>query len=155
MPLTLHSPAVEEGGSLPRKYSCDGDDVSPPLSWTEAPDETESLVLIMDDPDAPAGTWVHWVVYDIPPTAEGFDEDVPPRTVLSAGGTHGENSWGTLGYGGPCPPDGTHRYVFKLYALDASLGLDPGAAKRTVLASMEDHVLEEARLVGEYTREDG
>lgn len=152
MALELRSEAFDEGGEIPDEYTCDGEDVSPPLTWSGAPGETETFALIMDDPDAPAGTFVHWVAYDLPASATELPRSVPPETVLPPGGVHGENSWRRLGYGGPCPPDGTHRYVFKLYALDASLGLDPGAAKRTVLQAMEDHVLEEARLVGEYTR---
>ncbi len=151
MDFDLRSSAFDDGDPIPRTFSCDGDDVSPALAWSGAPDGVESFVLIMDDPDAPAGTWVHWVVYDIPAGVRELDEDVPPRTVLPGGGTHGENSWGKLGYGGPCPPSGTHRYVFKLYALDARLGLDPGARKRRVLETMEGHVLDETRLVGEYT----
>lgn len=152
MALKLRSEAFDEGGEIPGEFTCDGEDVSPPLTWSGVPDETESFVLIMDDPDAPAGTFVHWVAYDLPASATELPRSVPSETVLPPGGVHGENSWRRLGYGGPCPPDGTHRYVFKLYALEVSLGLDPGASKREVLEALEGHVLEEARLVGEYTR---
>ena len=152
MTLAIRSDAFDEGGAIPTPYSCDGDDVSPPLSWSGVPEGTETFALIMDDPDAPGGTFVHWVAYDLPASVTGLSRDVPPQTVLPPGGVHGENSWGRLGYGGPCPPDGTHRYVFKLYALDGSLGLGSGATKREVLDAMEGRVLEEARLVGEYTR---
>lgn len=151
MGLTLRSTAFDDGESIPIEHSCDGDDVSPPLAWEGAPEGTEGFVLIVDDPDAPMGAWVHWVVYDLPPGTRELGEAVPPRTILAAGGTHGENSWGKIGYGGPCPPGGTHRYVFKLYALDARLGLDPGSGKRAVVRAMEDHVLEEARLTGTFS----
>lgn len=152
MSFELTSPAFDEGGTIPSRFTCDGDDVSPALAWAAPPDGTEGFAVIMDDPDAPAGTWVHWVVYDLPPSLSSLEEDVPPRTILQGGGTHGENSWGRVGYGGPCPPDGTHTYVFKLYALDARLGLDPGADKARLLDAMEGHVLAEARLTADYAR---
>lgn len=151
MTLTLRSSAFDEGEAIPEEHACDGSDTSPPLAWEGAPDGTESFVLIMDDPDAPMGTWVHWVLYDLPAGTRSLGEDVPARTILEAGGTHGENSWGKIGYGGPCPPSGTHRYVFKLYALNGPLGLDPGADKREVERAMEGRILEEARLTGTYT----
>lgn len=154
MALELRSPAFDHGETIPVEHTCDGEDVSPVLEWSGTPEETERFVLIMDDPDAPVGTFVHWVAYDIPASTDRLPRSVPAETVIPAGGTHGENSWNRLGYGGPCPPDGTHRYFFKLYALDASLGLDPGATKKAVLDAMEGHVLEEARLMGEYTRQE-
>lgn len=150
--LELRSEAFDDGSEIPAEYTCDGENVSPALAWSGAPDATESFVLIMDDPDAPGGTFVHWIAYDLPASTTELSRDVPPETVLPPGGVHGENSWGRLGYGGPCPPDGTHRYVFKLYALDTSLRLAPGAGKRAVLDAMEGHVVADARLVGEYTR---
>lgn len=152
MALELRSPAFDDGDEVPVEYTCDGDDVSPALEWSGEPEGTETFALIMDDPDAPVGTFVHWVAYDIPASASGLPRSAPAETVLPTGGTHGANSWDRLGYGGPCPPDGTHRYFFKLYALDASLGLDPGATKKAVLDAMDGHVLEESRLMGKYTR---
>lgn len=152
MALEIRSPAFGSEDEIPTVHTCDGDDRSPPLEWDGAPDGTESFALIVDDPDAPAGTFVHWVVYDVPASVAGLPAGVGPDTVLSDGGVHGENSWGRLGYGGPCPPDGEHRYFFKLRALDRPLGLRPGATKREVLEAMEGHVLDEARLVGRYER---
>lgn len=152
MALEIRSPAFGSGDEIPTVHTCDGEDRSPPLEWDGAPDGTESFVLIVDDPDAPGGTFVHWVVYDLPASAAGLSAGVGPDTVLPDGGVHGENSWGRLGYGGPCPPDGEHRYFFKLRALDGPLGLRPGATKREVLEAMEGHVLDEARLVGRYER---
>jgi len=143
--MEISSPAFEHQTLIPEKHSCDGDDVSPQLDIANLPEDTVSLVLIMDDPDAPVGTWDHWVAYDIAPTdsvAEGDHE-------IGVGGT---NSWGTTGYGGPCPPSGTHRYIFKLYALDVELGLAEGATKDDVTAAMEGHVLADAALVGTFTR---
>ncbi len=143
--MRLTSPAFEHEGDIPVRYTCDGDDVSPALNIDDTPTDTVSMALLMDDPDAPAGTWDHWVVYDISPTAE------IPEGVGSLG-TAGNNSWGRSGYGGPCPPSGTHRYVFTLYALDARLDLSTGADKAAVLDALADHVLAEAVLMGRYRR---
>lgn len=153
MGLELRSEAFDDGDVIPLRYTCDGEDVSPALKWSGAPDGVEAFALVMDDPDAPTGTFVHWVAYDIPASTTALPEEIPDQTVLPPGGIHGENSWHRLGYGGPCPPDGRHRYFFKLYALDTSLGLDPGATKRELLDAMDGHVLSEARLLGEYERE--
>ena len=152
MVFELTSSAFAAGESIPREYTCDGDDISPPLEWTDPPPGTQSLALIGDDPDAPVGTWVHWVLYDLPAETRGLPEDVPSDADLPGGGRSGENSWRRLGYGGPCPPGGTHRYFFKLYALDTVLGLDAGAGKKQVLTAMEGHVLAEAELMGTYSR---
>ncbi len=143
--MLLRSPAFANEGRIPARYTCDGEDVSPPLEIVGIPAGTETLVLIMDDPDAPMGTWDHWVAYDIPPTEE------IPEGVADLG-TPGLNSWGRLGYGGPCPPSGTHRYVFHVFAIDGSLGLPPGADKATVLGAIANRVLDEAFLVGLYSR---
>lgn len=143
--MQLTSPAFEEGGSIPTRYTCDGEDVSPPLDLAGLPEGVESLLLVMDDPDAPSGTWDHWVAYDIAPVAsipEGAD-------VL---GVAGRNSWGRLGYGGPCPPSGTHRYVFVVHALSGVLDLGEGATKAEVLAAAEPLRLASARLIGTYAR---
>ncbi len=150
--MNLQSPAFEPEDLIPARYSCDGEDISPELNWSGAPPETASFVLIADDPDAPAGTWVHWVLYDLPPSLSGLPEAVPAVESLDGGGTHGENSWRRLGYGGPCPPGGTHRYFFKLYALDSVLGLPPGATKAEVLQAIEGRVLGQTELMGRYSR---
>jgi hypothetical protein len=150
--LTLTSSAFSSSDLIPQKYSCDGDDVSPPLAWGDVPQNAASLVLIVDDPDAPAGTWVHWVLFNIPAEMRALQEDVPAQAELPDGSTHGANSWKRTGYGGPCPPGGTHRYFFKLYALDSKLNLEPGATKQDVLDAMEGHVLAQAELMGTFSR---
>lgn len=143
--MQLTSSTFEQGASIPQRYTCDGADVSPALTITDVPAGTVTLVVVMDDPDAPSGTWDHWVAYDIPAITE-IAEDV------GALGTSGRNSWGSTGYGGPCPPSGTHRYIFTVYAVDADLGLGSGATKEEVLGAISGHVLAEAALMGTYTR---
>ena len=143
--MHLTSSAFEDGDSIPERYTCDGLDVSPPLTIEDVPADTAALVLVMDDPDAPSGVWDHWIAYDIP-VATGIEE-----AAVSLG-TTGRNSWGRMAYGGPCPPGGTHRYVFTLYALDTRLELGSGADKASVIAATADHVLAEAKLVGRYSR---
>jgi len=150
--MKLTSPAFEENGMIPVKYTCDGPDVSPPLKWGAIPSGTKSLALICDDPDAPAGTWVHWVYYDIPATKEGLPENVMPDEHPSPGGTHGTNDFRRIGYGGPCPPGGTHRYYFKLYALNIMMNLSPGITKKELLKAMENHIIGRAQLMGRYRR---
>jgi len=152
MEIKVKSEAFEEGGMIPKKYTCDGEDTSPPLSWTGVPEGTEALALICDDPDAPVGTWVHWVIFNIPPDTTGLSENIPPERVLESGARQGRNDFGNIGYGGPCPPRGTHRYYFKLYALDKKVDLEPGATKDELLKAMEGHILAEGRLMGRYKR---
>jgi Raf kinase inhibitor-like YbhB/YbcL family protein len=152
MDFDLTSSAFEHEGTIPTKYSCDGQDISPPLSWSDPPEGTESFVLIADDPDAPAGTWVHWVLYNIPTDARELPEALPAQDTLADGSLHGRNSWGRNDYGGPCPPSGTHRYLFKLYALDTTLELEPGAKKTKVLNAMEGHILAQTELMGTFSR---
>lgn len=152
MAFELRSPAFQDGGLIPRTFTCDGEDVSPRLEWRDPPAGVQSFALIMDDPDAPVGTWVHWVVYDLPSELRELPERVPPGESLPVGGLHGRNSWGRLAYGGPCPPGGTHRYVFRLYALDSVLKLAPGASKDDVLRAIQGKTLGEATLVGRYGR---
>jgi Raf kinase inhibitor-like YbhB/YbcL family protein len=152
MELQLTSPAFEEGGLIPQKFSCDGQDVSPPLYWKGVPDGTRSLALICDDPDAPVGTWVHWVLFNLPAETTSLPEAVPENETLENGARHGLNSWRRPGYGGPCPPGGTHRYFFKLYALDTNLDLSAGTGKEDLLKEMEGHILAEVRLMGRYKR---
>lgn len=150
--MQITSPEFEHGQPIPPGSSCDGEDRSPALAWTDPPEGTKSFVLIMDDPDAPVGTWDHWLLYDIPATSRGLPAGVPAAERLPEGGTHGENSWGRNDYGGPCPPGGTHRYFFKLYALDAVLELPPGTGKKALQKAMAGRVLAEAELMGTYRR---
>lgn len=152
MKITITSTAFELMGWIPSQYTCDGADVSPPLAWEGVPPEAQSLVLICDDPDAPSGDWVHWVCYDIPPEAPGLVEDIPHGKTLPCGGTQGTTDFGAIGYGGPCPPSGTHRYSFKVYALDTVLGLPDGQTKKQIEEAMLGHVLASDELVGVYTR---
>jgi Raf kinase inhibitor-like YbhB/YbcL family protein len=151
--FALGSEAFAPQAMIPPRYTCDGLGISPPLQWEHAPSGTASLALIVDDPDAPAGTWVHWVIYDLPPEPHELTESSSADAELPSGARHGKNSWGRLGYGGPCPPSGTHRYVFKLYALDTVLGLAAGATKEQLLQAMEGHILGQAELVGVYKRQ--
>lgn len=143
--MTLSSPVFVEQGAIPPEYTCDGADVSPPLHLEAIPVTTVSLALIVDDPDAPSGTWVHWVAYDIGPVAE-IARAADPL------GTTGSNSWGEVGYRGPCPPSGAHHYVFHAFALDTELGLTPGASKQDVIDAMDGHVIGSAELTGIYGR---
>jgi len=153
MAFQLTSSAFGAGQAIPAKYTCTGQDVSPPLSWTDPPPGTQSLALIMDDPDAPAGVWVHWVIYNLPVTSRGLPEAVPARQPeLPDGSRQGVNSWNRSGYGGPCPPSGTHRYVFKLYALDTVLSLPAVASKAQLLNAMQGHILAQAELMGTYAK---
>ena len=150
--MEIKSSAFSEGGMIPYQYTCDGKDISPPLAWQGVPDGAHSLALICDDPDAPVGTWVHWVYYDIPADKTGLSENVNTRENPPDGGTQGRNNFRKTGYGGPCPPGGTHRYFFKLYALDTILNLPPGATKKELLQKMEGHVISKAQLMGKYKR---
>ncbi|NEO84373.1 MAG: YbhB/YbcL family Raf kinase inhibitor-like protein [Spirulina sp. SIO3F2] len=145
--LRLRSDAFEQNGEIPKQYTCDGADISPPLHWGKPPNNTQSYVLIVDDPDAPLKTWVHWVVYNLPETQNAL----PEKDVLSDA-TQGINDFKTVAYGGPCPPKGEHRYFFKLYALDTVLDLPPEAKKADVEKAMQGHVLATGELVGRYTR---
>jgi Raf kinase inhibitor-like YbhB/YbcL family protein len=152
MAFQLTSSAFGQGAPIPRQYTCDGKDTSPPLQWSEPPAGTRSFALICDDPDAPAGTWVHWVLYNMPSATRSLPEAVPARAELTDGSRHGQNSWRRLDYGGPCPPSGTHRYFFKLYALDKVLDIKSGANKQQLLKAMEGHTLGQAELMGMYSR---
>jgi hypothetical protein len=143
--MQLKSPAFEHEGNIPSKYTCDGSNVSPPLEITGVPGETRSLVLLVEDPDAPGGTFIHWVVYDIPTGTGKIHENTEPGTV-------GTNDFGKPSYGGPCPPSGTHRYFFRLYALDRELGLGHGESKKMVAREMKDHIIAETEFMGLYAR---
>ncbi|MCZ7566953.1 MAG: YbhB/YbcL family Raf kinase inhibitor-like protein [Burkholderiales bacterium] len=154
MTLALSSPAFAHGGEIPRKHTCEGQDVSPPLAWASVPASAKSLVLIVDDPDAPdpaapKTTWVHWVLYDVPPAATGLAEGV---RRLPMGTREGVNDWKRTGYGGPCPPIGRHRYCHKLYALDAALGDLGQPSKAQLEAAMKGHVLAQTELIGTYQK---
>ena len=150
--FTLRSPVFAQGQPIPQRYTCDGEDVSPPLAWEGAP-QAASYVLIMDDPDAPIGTFTHWILYNIPGQVTSLPEGLTKEGRLSQGMLQGRNDFGRLGYGGPCPPRGpAHRYYFRLYALDAPLDLPPGANKAQVLKAMEGHILAWAELMGTYRR---
>ncbi len=152
MSFTLSTQSFAPGGEIPRKYTCEGDDLSPELSWSEPPKGTQSFALIADDPDAPSGTFTHWVLYDVPAEMRQLAEGAS-RGQLPAGASQGRNGFGKTGYGGPCPPPGKpHRYFFKLYALDANLGLKPGASKQQLEQAMKGHVLAQSEVVGTFKR---
>ena len=156
MGLAVTSPAFAPGGDIPALFTCEGSDISPPLEWTGVPDGTKGLVLIVDDPDAPDPkapkmTWVHWVLYNLPPSAAGLPEGVSPKD-LPAGTREGTNDWKRTGYGGPCPPIGRHRYFHKLYALDVELPDLGTPTKAEVEAAMKGHILAHAELMGTYQK---
>jgi len=152
--IDLTSTAFAQGQAIPAKYTCVGDaasslkDVSPPLTWGEPPADTQSFALIMDDPDAPNGTWDHWILFNIPASTRELPESMP----VNSGFPGGNNSWGRTGYGGPCPPSGTHRYFFRLYALDEMLAISPGATKGELEKAMVGHILAQGELMGTFTK---
>ncbi|MBI5962875.1 MAG: YbhB/YbcL family Raf kinase inhibitor-like protein [Chloroflexi bacterium] len=151
MAFEISSPAFKSGEAIPSDFSCDGRDISPALTWTDPPAGTQSFALIMDDPDAPMGTWVHWVLYNIPASTHDLKEGTPPIPQLSDGSLQGKTSSGSNGYHGPCPPSGTHRYFFKLYALDTMLSLSTNPDKEELLGAMEGHILANAELMGTFS----
>ena len=153
MSLSISSSAFNEGDRIPDKYTCEGEDISPQLIWSDTPEGTKSFTLICDDPDAPMGTWDHWLIYNIPADSEGLSEAVPTDESLTDGSKQGLNSWEKKSYGGPCPPPGDpHRYFFKLYALDTMLTLTGDADKSTLENAMQEHILAEAQLMGTFSR---
>ncbi len=152
MSIKITSTAFNNGDFIPAKYTCDGADISPHLTWDGIPEGTKTLSLIVDDPDAPGHTFVHWVVYNIPAHIKELPEGVTPTRNIPEDVLMGTNDYGRIGYGGPCPPPGTHRYFFKLYALNSALHLDAGATKGQVLKAMEKHMLGQAELMGKYSR---
>ena len=153
MAFELTSSAFKSGDPIPRRYTYEGEDLSPPLHWSVPPAATKSLVIIADDPDAPVGTWVHWVIYDLPLDLRGLTEAVPPKDRLPNGALQGLNDFKRVGYGGPCPPPGKpHRYYFTLFALDVTLNLKPRATKAQVLDASKGHVLAQAQLMGRFGR---
>jgi len=151
--LQIISPAFAAGQPIPDNYTCAGLNVSPPLTWTNPPAGAKSSALIADDPDAPGGTWVHWVIYNLPPATAGLSEGVPKSPELANGAKQGVNDYQRTGYGGPCPPPGKpHRYFFKLYALDLPPDLKSGLTKKDLVAAMDGHILAEGQLMGTYQR---
>ena len=153
MTFAISSTSFANGGEIPKRFTCDGADVSPELSWTQPPAGAQTFALIADDPDAPVGTWTHWVAFDLPPTSTGLPENVPTIDQLPNGGYQGRNDFRKIGYGGPCPPAGkSHRYFFKLYALDRQLKLKPGASKQELEQAMRGHILGQSEWVGRYRR---
>ena len=151
--MKISSDAFAANEAIPRKFTCDGPDASPQLAWSEPPAKTQSFALVMDDPDAPVGTWVHWVLYDLPGETRTLAEGVGKQEQLPSGARQGRNDFGKIGYGGPCPPPGNpHRYFFKLYALDGKLNLRAGATKTEVESAMKGKILAHAELVGRYGR---
>jgi len=153
MSLTLSSPAFSNGSPIAARFTCDGADLSPVLTWAGVPDRTQSLALIVDDPDAPMGTWTHWLLWNIPARATLLSEDIPKVETLDNGARQGINDFQRIGYGGPCPPPGKpHRYFFKLSALDARLDLKPGATKSALELAIKPHILAQSQIRGTYGR---
>ncbi|MBM4240330.1 MAG: YbhB/YbcL family Raf kinase inhibitor-like protein [Euryarchaeota archaeon] len=146
----ISSSAFSEGGMIPQKYTTNGEDVSPPLSWSSAPSGAQSFAIICEDPDSPAGNFTHWVIFDIPSNVKELAEGIGDQRTLENGAKQGINDFGSIGYMGPAPPSGTHRFYFKIYALDTKLNLEAGATKDQVLKAMEGHILAETQLMGKY-----
>lgn len=151
--LRVTTTAFQPGGAIPKKFTCDGPDVSPPLAWPDLPAGTQSIALIMQDPDAPMGNWVHWVLYDLPASARELPENVAKQEQLLNGARQGRNDFRKIGYGGPCPPAGpAHRYFIEVFALDAKTNLQPGATKAELEKAMQGHILAQGELMGRYQR---
>ena len=153
MVLSVTSPAFEEGQAIPDNYTCEGQNISPPIYWSQVPAGTESLALILEDPNAPSGTFTHWVIFNIPADSTSLPEAVPTQETLASGAVQGNNSFSKVGYGGPCPPSGSpHHYRFTVYALDKVLNLKPGASKDQLLDVMVGNILGQGQLIGTYQR---
>jgi Raf kinase inhibitor-like YbhB/YbcL family protein len=149
--MSVSSAAFADGQSIPDKYTCHGQDISPPLQWSGTPSQAKSIALTCEDPDAPSGTFTHWVIFDVPATATGLPENVSKSATLPDGSEQGKNSFGNTGYNGPCPPGGKlHHYIFKVYALDTSVKLDSGAEREDLLKAIDGHVLSQGQLTGTY-----
>ncbi|MFA5515353.1 MAG: YbhB/YbcL family Raf kinase inhibitor-like protein [Desulfuromonadales bacterium] len=151
MGLEISSPVIRNQ-KIPQHYTCDGDNVSPPLQWGDIPEGAKSLALIVEDPDAPGGAFIHWVMYNIPPDVRQLPEDVRRDETLPNGACQGINDFGKIGYGGPCPPGGNHRYFFKLFALDVRLDLESGATREQLTEAMQGHILAATEIMGNYAR---
>ncbi len=152
MAIKITSSVFNEGEPIPVRYSCNDINVSPPLEWEDVPEGTESIALLLDDPDAPRGNFNHWIIFDLPAVTRSLPEHVKGRELMDDGSKHGSNDYGLPGYGGPCPPKGTHRYLFKIYALDKKLDLPPLIERDELLRAMEDHILDRGELMGVFTR---
>src|SRR5262249_3359222 len=150
--LALTSGAFAANGPIPKRHTCDGENISPPLAWRDTPGKTAAFALIMDDPDAPSGTFTHWLLFNLPATTRSLPEAVPTTERLDGGALQGKNGAGRIGYTGPCPPSGTHHYHFSLYALDAALSLGAGASKQQVLDALKSHTLGQGQIIGTYQR---
>jgi Raf kinase inhibitor-like YbhB/YbcL family protein len=153
MEIKLTSSAFKDGALMPAKYTVNGENVSPPLHWENIPANAKTIAIINDDPDSFGGNWVHWVIFNIPAKEKGLPENMPPKRILDNNAKQGLNNFSTIGYKGPAPPSGVHRYMFKIYALDLELALDPGATKQQLLKAMEGHILARGELMGRYTQE--
>ncbi|URA09373.1 YbhB/YbcL family Raf kinase inhibitor-like protein [Thermospira aquatica] len=151
--MKIESPAFSHGGMIPSLYTCDGRDISPELVWDGVPENSQSLVLLCEDPDAPGGLFVHWVLFDIPPAVKGLPQNVSGNELARLGAKQGRTDFGGIGYGGPCPPSGVHRYFFRLYALGVVLGLPEGATRSQVVRAMDGHILDKAEIMGNYHRQ--
>lgn len=150
--MELTSSAFVEGAIIPKKYTCDDKDISPPLTWSNIPEGVKTFAIICDDPDAPMGSWVHWVIFNLPANITELAEGIPPAEELPNGALQGRNDFRTIGYGGPCPPRGTHRYFFKVYALSEELRIKSGSTKSELITAMKGKILSEGRLMGKYSR---
>jgi Raf kinase inhibitor-like YbhB/YbcL family protein len=150
--IKVTSVAFQQGQPIPRQYTCAGVNISPPLEWSGVPKTAKTIAIVVNDPDAPGGSWVHWVLYNVPADNIGFVENVPVSETLKAGGFQGKNGFGKIGYGGPCPPSGTHRYFFKVYAVDVELPLKAGATWTELEKALDDHVVGQGQLMGTYSR---
>ena len=153
MSFALKSPDFTPGSTIPQQFTCAGADISPALQWSDTPANTQSFALIADDPDAPVGTWVHWVLYNLPASAHALSQNFPKAEKAADGTLQGRNDFGRIGYGGPCPPPGkAHRYFFKLYALDTRVSLNAGASKKDLQQAMKSHILAQAETMGRFAR---
>ncbi len=150
--MEVSSIAFKDNGFIPKQHTCDGAGFSPPLQWRDIPEGTRSLAMICDDPDAPGGMFVHWVIYNIPPNIQQFAENIAHVERLSFGAIQGKNDFGMIGYGGPCPPKGVHRYFFRLFALDETLEMGPGSSKDRLLEEMNGHLIGTCQIIGKYKR---
>ena len=153
MDIRISSEAFEDGGMIPSMYTCDGDDISPPLSWDSVPEKTKSIALICDDPDAPMGTFVHWVLFNLPADIKGLEENISKEMMLENGAQQGISDFGKIGYGGPCPPGGTHRYFFKIYTIDTIITAGANFRKKDLENAMKGHILGTGQIIGRYKRQ--
>lgn len=150
--MELSSAAFKNGASIPKQFTCDGPNISPPLQWSGVPENSKSLALLVDDPDAPRGNWVHWILFNIPPDTSALPENIKKMRTIPNGARQGMNDFREIGYGGPCPPGGKHRYFFRLYALDAELTAEPGVSRASLERAMQGHIVGDAQLMGTYQR---